>query len=139
MDMNYSNYRGDAPCLLEIDFDALINESVVSANFQSRIGNANIEVYSDEGDYLAHFHIVSKDHNFDCCIRINAPEYFPYGKHRSKFYNLKQKKILNEKLSEMRKESGKTYWQEIRDLYYAANMSCKEPKANNQPDYTLLN
>ena len=136
-EINHDKFDGSI--MLEINFDAL-NESspILTANFQKKIGNCNIFVYSNEGDYVPHFHVVSKSTNFDCCIQINRAKYFKHGKHKDIFINNSQKKLLNEKLQEINKKTGNSYWLDIQELYYFANLNCKEPKVSIQPDYTKL-
>lgn len=122
-----------------IFYDFSINESTV-ASVKLRPIYVDIRVYAGEGP-VPHFHLVTKDRSFDCCICIFDNYYFNHGTHQS-VLNSTQRKALNEFLSSINNESlHMTIWESIRYEWivnnkYTDGRNGDYPK--NQPDYTEI-
>jgi hypothetical protein len=101
----------------------------------------DILLYVGEGP-IPHFHIVSKDKSFDCCICIFDNYYFSHGGMYQSVLNTEQRKLLNDFLSSPNHDSPyATNWQCIRYLWIAFNRGTdgrKEHYPIDQPDYTNI-
>lgn len=132
----------DPECIkvCEIDLseteEVLINEktAIKSVDLKGAAGACQIDVFTNEGDYLPHFHITNKK-GLDCCVRIDTAEFFAHGNHKDTL-NSKSMKVLDQKLREKceKSESGQTNWEYIRDLYFGNERKVEKPE--KQPDYT---
>lgn len=119
-------------------YDFGINESTV-ASIKLRPIYVDIRVYTGEGP-IPHFHLVTRDKSFDCCICIFDNYYFNHGTHQS-VLNSVQRKSLNDFLSSINNESSITNWESIRYAWilnnkYTDGRNGDYPK--NQPDYTEI-
>lgn len=106
-----------------------------------------ISVYTDEGDYIPHFHFYSKSNSnkkrtVDGCVKLLKPEYFSHGDHDSTLTN-SQCKILNKWMSKKSsKMSNMTNWQYAIFIWNTADhndIKIGEKPSNSQPDYSKLN
>lgn len=120
-------------------FDFGIGESTIGS-VKLRPIYVDIKVYGGEGP-IPHFHMVTKDKSFDCCICIFDNYYFCHGGHQS-VLNGVQRKSLNEFLSSPNHKSPYiTNWQYIRDIWIANNEDTDGRHGDyplNQPDYTEI-
>jgi hypothetical protein len=100
----------------------------------------DILLYVGEGP-IPHFHMVSKDKSFDCCICIFDNYYFSHGTHQS-VLNTEQRKLLNDFLSSQNHDSPcATNWQCIRYVWIVNNKYTDGRNGDyptNQPDYTII-
>jgi hypothetical protein len=100
----------------------------------------DILLYVGEGP-IPHFHMVSKDKSFDCCICIFDNYYFSHGMHQS-VLNTTQRKSLNEFLSSPNPEfPSATIWETIRYEWIVNNKYTDGRNGDyptSQPDYTNI-
>lgn len=140
-----------------LDDEFITEDMIVRDNLPGHIKGTNtvkIEVYTNEGDNVPHFHI-ENGQGFSCCPKLYSAEYFDHGWHTD-MLNKKQSKFIDRLL---RKSFGKdrTVWQECvrvwckypQNLGYDPRATDEEnainmakyplPPASSQPDYTTLN
>jgi hypothetical protein len=124
----------------EIDFDQnlYLEAEIGKINLKSQLGMCKIEVYSNEGP-VPHFHIISKEKKWECCIEIYRPLYFNHGSKQGKLNN-RQCKILDDWMKEKHFPYPLTYW-ETAALSWELNENPMSniPPAPKKPDYTQLN
>ena len=128
-----------------IDFNDVIAEQQVQGNKRfnpNGIGECVIEVYPREGP-IPHFHICSKDKNFNSCIRIYENFYFSHGGKYKDIFNSKQCKQLNNYLMQDCTKEPKvmSVWESIIFCWNFLNPNCIYPdnkKVNTQPHYENL-
>lgn len=100
----------------------------------------DILLYVGEGP-IPHFHMVSKNKSFDCCICIFDNYYFSHDMHQTALDSV-QRKTLNDFLSLPNHYSPyATNWQIIRSLWIVFNRGTdgrKEHYPIDQPDYTEI-
>lgn len=115
-------------------------------NEMARIGfikdNPELEVYvnTDDGGALPHFHVrdrATRGGEFHCCIRFDAPMYFPHEGKRSTM-NAKQRKALVELLKSVDRDSGKTLWWESLHEWNRNNSDVTVDLSTPMPDYQHL-
>lgn len=103
-------------------------------------GNYEVWVYDKEGNGIPHFHIVNKEDNFSCCIKILECDYFIHtGKEDT--LNAKLKKSLVTFLTKPhRKLKGITNWQYVCACWDDNNSRYELPEEiyDNMPDYRNL-
>lgn len=113
------------------------NRKIHSIYAMSRIGilpqNIELRIYTDDPGKIPHFHFVSKD-GLDGCIRIDKPEYFPHGHHKSKL-NTRQIRELVRFLKKPSKKSGMTNWEVVLLFWNTNNSDIELPEDYPMPDY----
>lgn len=101
----------------------------------------DILLYVGEGP-IPHFHMVSKDKSFDCCICIFDNYYFNHGGMHQSSLDTEQRKLLNDFMSSPNHDSPyATNWQCIRSIWIANNEDTDGRRNHyplNQPDYTSI-
>ena len=105
-------------------------------------GKCTIEVYGSEGEYMPHFHIISNDKSFECCICIFDNRFFNHGKHQG-ILARKDWKILDEWMSKDNsrfkdKYNVKSNWDAIVSMWKQLNGENINIKTIEQPDYTTI-
>lgn len=98
-------------------------------------------VYGKEGS-VPHFHFYTKDKKISGCIRLDAPDYFVHGKHKSKLSS-KERKQLMEWLNSFHEGYKKlgvelTIYSYICILWNDNNQEYLFEAPENMPDYTQL-
>lgn len=68
---------------IEIKPSFLINQEFERRNLIGSYNDISIHEYADEGKFVPHFHLISKDNRIDTCIRLDDNKYFHHGKHKS--------------------------------------------------------
>ena len=119
-----------------IDLGGVFQEGSTSRLSFNSIGECKVYVYGDEGP-IPHFHIISKNGNFKCCVCIYESLYFNHG-YKTDTLNANQRKNLNEWLKEKHKTLNNTNWEVIKFLWDSNNEENKKYKiykSNTQPDY----
>ena len=120
------------------DFD--IRENTIDiVHFGKGLGDCKIQVYSNE-DIIPHFHIISKNNKFECCVCIFEPLYFNHGSKVEKL-DSNQRKTLNKWLSDPSDVivGNLTNWENIVLSWQNLGNSMKAvPKIIKQPDYTTM-
>lgn len=129
-----------------INFDENLNEVTIgdsksSLRFKNSFkGQCSIEIYDNEGINMPHFHIVSSDKKFNCCICIFDNRFFNHGTHQSILHR-KDWKILDEWMRKPNKDDKTvTNWIKMVDDW----KQLYDPKGklnfdyDNQPDYTII-
>ncbi|MBR6289434.1 MAG: hypothetical protein IKR19_08865 [Acholeplasmatales bacterium] len=141
--------------------DEALNEDLISSgNLPGHIdggNNVKIEIYTNEGENVPHFHIEGK--KFSCCVRLYSCGYFPHGTHTDILNNVQARyinKIMQQKYTKIG-EKTITNWQQCDIVWnrYPHNLgydpsATKEENENNmakyhvkdadeQPDYSNLN
>jgi len=118
----------------------IIFSNINEATTASKQIPVDILIYVGEGP-IPHFHMVSKDKSFDCCVCIFDNYYFNHGTHQS-VLNTTQRKKLNEFLSSLNQESlSMTFWESIRFVWIINNKYTDGRRDHyplNQPDYTEI-
>jgi hypothetical protein len=130
-------------CYGDIDLttDEIVDEAYGPVNFP-KLGNCKIHVYGNEGK-IPHFHIISNDNKFECCVCIYLPKYFAHGSKQGKLTR-KQKIILDKFLRLPDPSAAKmgidmSIWQSISLNWMNVNPDSVYPKNQIiQPDYTLM-
>lgn len=109
-------------------------------NAGSKPISVDILLYVGEGP-IPHFHMVSKDKSFDCCICIFDNYYFSHGMHQIVLDPV-QRISLNDFLDLPNHNSPyATNWQIIRSLWIIFNRGTdgrREHYPIYQPDYTEI-
>ncbi len=133
----------------EIDFGEVLNETNVEKKElfpkfkKSFSGKCTIEVYGREGEHVPHFHIISDDKSFECCICIFENRFFTHGKHKDVLAR-KDWKTLDDW---MRKENilkkfknVDTNWDSVVAIWKGLNDDNNSIDADTveQPDYTTI-
>jgi len=140
-----SNIKKDNIIVGNIVFSDYINEKEVSGinnRFRTKnIGECKIEVYGGEGP-IPHFHIISINGNFDCCVRIYDNHFFQHDIHRDTL-NSRQCAESNNwlKLTSDKSINPITNWNYIALLWGDLNPECMYPdskKCKEQPKYNLM-
>ena len=137
------NVKEDKEILIgTIDFEDDYLEESLKENLGGKAGNCKIFVWTgNEGNFEPHFHIQSiGSANFDGCVKIYEPDYFPHGIHKSTFSNSSQKLKLNEFLKKpYKKDSTFTNWMYISDKWKNSfGITPGVKYTDEQPDYTKL-
>jgi len=121
-----------------INFDDILNEDSIGKNFNvKRYGPCEIIVYTTEGN-IPHFHIVSNDNKFKCCVRIYENRYFSHGDNKGKL-NSKECKELDKWLRQQHDTSKygiMTNWNKIESIWRNAHNNI--PPTLDQPDYRKI-
>ena len=130
------------------EFLYVIEERTLGTPEIKGIGKLFIDVYSNEGDYIPHFHFYTKDKKIDGCIKIYTSEYFSHGRHTSVLNNSQLKQLNNWLKDDTENEGIITNWQRIAFAWRDMNSGNKYKPINknkglydrlSQPDYTLTN
>ena len=124
----------------------VVDDVPQAINEMARIGfikdKTELEVYvnTDDGGELPHFHVRDKATRgdvFHCCVRFDAPMYFPHEGKRS-IMNGKQRKALVDLLNSVDKDSGKTLWWESLHEWNKNNSDVTVDLSTPMPDYRHL-
>lgn len=140
---NMNNKEGkvkrDESLVGTIDLGSVFQEGSTGRLSFNSIGECSVYVYSDEGP-VPHFHIISKNKKFHCCVCIYEPLYFNHG-YKTDTLNANQRKLLNNWLKEKHYKAPMTNW-EVIDLLWDSNneenKKYKIQKTSTQPDYTNM-
>ena len=89
-------------------FSEFVNESKLLTEM-ARVGfmsDLQVIVYTDDPGNVPHVHIVDKEipHRFDCCVKLETPEYFDHGHHQDHL-NTSERHKLNEFMNSKCKDS----------------------------------
>ena len=100
-------------------------------------GNYVVWIYDEEGDGIPHFHIVNREKNFSCCVKILECDYF---KHSGKddILNSKLRKNLVAFLTSKHKYLPVTNWDYLCAAWNDNNSNYEIPIPTKMPDYTKL-
>ena len=124
----------------EIDFgnEILDEQKLGGVNLKSKLGTCGIYVYNNEGQ-IPHFHIKSKNNDWECCIEIYRPLYFNHGTKQGRLNN-KQCELLDEWLKKKVFPFNITNWESISLSWdNSENPSENVPNNRIKPNYLLLN
>ena len=117
----------------EIDYFSIeiLGENQVGNVNLPKLGSCKVCVYTNEGDYIAHCHILSNG-NPDICVRLDKAELFKHGKNIGEFENTKQKKLFDKFM--------KSNWEKCADVWNSAKGNINKIDTNkmSKPDYTTL-
>lgn len=103
-----------------------------------KLGICGIYVYNSEGQ-IPHFHIKSKNNNWECCIEIYKPLYFDHGIQQRNLNN-KQCKLLDKWMSKKSTLLPVSNWDIIDALWMTSeNPTTNIPYNKRKPNYLLLN
>lgn len=92
----------------------------------------------DEGDFLPHFHVSSKDNSINCCIRIYQSGYFLHGIH-NKPLPTNSLKELNKWLRQPNlARQTMTNW-EVIDYIWTKSFGDSKKFTDSPPDYSKIN
>ncbi len=140
--------------------ETLNEDLIVKNNLPGHIDGGNIvkiEVYTNEGENIPHFHI--ENDKFSCCVEIFKCAYFVHSWHTDTLNNSQAKRI-NKIMKSKYTNIGNvpiSVWQKCvmvwnrypKDLGYNPNATDEEnlinmskyqlPDASQQPDYSKLN
>lgn len=106
-------------------------------NLGNKIGNCEVSGWSKEGKHIPHFHIKSKNTNFNTAICLHVPMYFKHGKYKDEL-NIKQKKKLQACL-ETKIMNGNTLWEDFVENWNASPEGSQNiVDINKMPDYTKM-
>ena len=124
------------------DMESVQEDKILSTKLSGHItgGNfVNINVYTNEGKNIPHFHI-ENDKGFSCCVRIYECNYFVHSWHQNTL-NKKQAKEIDRLLRQRCKTESITVWQKIVQVWNGSSVNKVSdvlPDASEQPDYTQL-
>lgn len=123
----------------------VLNEETIGYNINIKNkgenkGPVSIDVYSNEGDNIPHFHITSKNFkNGDCCVKLSVADFFKHSNHKT-ILSKAQMKQIDKWLRERNKDNPNI------TNYKACCISWNKNKSNNikinednpQPNYYIL-
>ena len=123
---------------LDLGNEILDEHKLGDANLKSKLGTCGIYVYNNEGQ-IPHFHIKSKNNEWECCVEIYRPLYFNHGSKQGKLNN-KQCELLDEWLKKKVFPFNITNWESISLSWdNSQNPSTNVPNNRIKPNYLLLN
>jgi len=102
-----------------------------------KLGNYDVVVYTDDAGMIPHFHILSKDKIFDCCIKIETAEYFHHNRHND-VLNSKERKDLMALLQSKSKRFNMTNWEYLLKLWNDNNSDVEVSEDLPLPDYRTM-
>ena len=116
-----------------------LEESFIGdVNLKYKLGICGIYVYNNEGQ-IPHFHIKTKNNNWECCIEIYKPLYFDHGIQQGKLNN-KQCELLDTWMNKKSTLLPVTNWDMIDALWVTSqNPTTNIPQNKKKPNYLLLN
>jgi len=120
-----------------------VMEMAKIGTFGSKIGetgNYEVWVYDREGDGIPHFHIVNKQEQFSCCVRILECDYFIHtGKENTLNAKLKKSLVMFLKKPH-RKLHSVTNWEFLCACWDDNNSNYELPENiyDNMPNYLNL-
>ena len=122
---------------IDLNIDNMIDESIHTENLLN-LGECDIIIYGNEGK-IPHFHIVSNDKKFNCCVCIHQPRYFIHGNKTDKLSS-KQRKILDSLLRKNPKYRNDTLWTILAYEWNYSNPNnvIQMNDYTKQPDYTKM-
>lgn len=127
----------------EIIEESRLNEMAEIGSFNAKKNQFIVFIWSRDPGYIPHFHIgdagtYPKCTEFQTCIKLQSPEYFPHGNKYTDRLNSKQIEKLIAFLQE-KTDLGITNWQYVL-LTWNKNSSNQKVDINQvMPDYTKLN
>ena len=123
---------------LDLGNEILDEQKLGDVNLKSKLGTCGIYVYNNEGQ-IPHFHIKSKNNDWECCIEIYRPLYFNHGSKQGKLNN-KQCELLDVWLKKKVFSFNITNWESISLSWdNSQNPSTNVPINRIKPNYLLLN
>ena len=114
-----------------------------TVNFGGSIGLCKIYIYGKESTNVDHFHILSTEKDFDCCVCIFKAEYM-INDEKNKLGRMDvlenniQKKILNKWLSENHHIFKGSNWEMIRLSWMLEKENYDFPLDTKQPNYVNM-
>ena len=118
--------------------NALEELHIGDVNLKYKLGVCGIYVYNNEGE-IPHFHIRSKNIDWECCVEIYKPLYFYHGIQQRNLNN-KQCKLLDKWLKKKSSPFDITNWESISLSWdNSENPSTNVPNNRIKPNYLLLN
>ena len=118
--------------------NALEELHIGDVNLKYKLGVCGIYVYNNEGE-IPHFHIRSKNIDWECCVEIYKPLYFYHGIQQRNLNN-KQCKLLDKWLKKKSSPFDITNWESISLSWdNSQNPSTNVPNNRIKPNYLLLN
>ena len=123
---------------LDLGNEILDEQKLGDVNLKSKLGTCGIYVYNKEGQ-IPHFHIKSKNNEWECCIEIYRPLYFNHGTKQGRLNN-KQCELLDTWMNKKSTLLPVTNWDMIDALWATSqNPTTNIPPNKNKPNYLLLN
>ena len=123
---------------LDLGNEILDEQKLGDVNLKSKLGTCGIYVYNNEGQ-IPHFHIKTKNNNWECCIEIYKPLYFDHGIQQRNLNN-KQCELLDEWLKKKVFTFNITNWENISLSWdNSQNPLTNVPNNRIKPNYLLLN
>lgn len=123
---------------LDLGNEILDEQKLGDANLKSKLGTCEIYIYNNEGQ-IPHFHIKSKNNDWECCIEIYRPLYFNHGTKQGKLNN-KQCELLDTWMNKKSTLLPVTNWDMIDALWMTSqNPTTNIPPNKKKPNYLLLN
>ncbi len=123
----------------------LLNEDYVSTKYKNtfylngKSGAVEIQVRTDEGDYIPHFHLKILNNNIKECIMIAEARYFNHQPGMKLVFNSSEAKEFDSWMNRINPETGLTNFKTIVKIWNGG-------KGNNvkldsdivKPNYSLL-
>ena len=123
---------------LDIGNEILDEQKLGDVNLKSKLETCGIYVYNKEGQ-IPHFHIKSKNNEWECCIEIYRPLYFNHGTKQGKLNN-NQCELLDTWMNKKSTLLPVTNWDMIDALWATSqNPTTNVPNNRIKPNYLLLN
>ena len=123
---------------LDLGNEILDEQKLGDTNLKSKLVTCGIYVYNKEGQ-IPHFHIKSKNNEWECCIEIYRPLYFNHGSKQCKLNN-KQCELLDTWMNKKSTLLPVTNWDMIDALWVTSqNPTINIPPNKKKPNYLLLN
>lgn len=121
------------PCLLKM---------AEIGKFRAKKANFILYIWSRDDGYIPHIHIGDADtypkcEKFQCCLKLEVPEYFPHSGKYSDTFNVPQLDSLIEFLHS-NDEDGDPVWKYILKTWNKNNSNVKIPLDTPIPDYSVL-
>ena len=124
---------------MELEESHVLEElHIGDVNLKYKLGICGIYVYNNEGE-IPHFHIISKNNDWECCVEIYKPLYFDHGIQQRNLNN-KQCKLLDKWMSKRSTILPVSNWDMIGALWITSeNPTINIPSNKRKPNYLLLN
>lgn len=127
----------------ELELDDLFEEKTIDNRSISvkRHGMCKLSIYDNEG-LIPHFHIENSDKSFQCCVRLDKPEYFIHGSKTDTLSNTEIMKLIKILQSNVKSKKFKMTVYEYACLMWnqgTSNIKNQISEDMDIPDYTKLN
>ena len=123
---------------LDLGNEILDEHKLGDTNLKYKLGTCGIYVYNNEGQ-IPHFHIKTKNNEWECCVEIYRPLYFNHGTKQGKLNN-KQCELLDTWMNKKSTLLPVTNWDMIDALWATSqNPTTNVPNNRIKPNYLLLN